>query len=251
MLTKTLSAEVKDLDKGMVKFQFSQFDFVDTDNDITRKGAFVRTIKENFNRIKHFKNHRMDQAPGVVKELYEDNEGAFAISQLILDSTLGKDTYAEYKAGAITEHSYGYEIERANQIEQEGKQVQELVELRLKEVSSLNAWGASEMTPTLDVKEMFKDKSEKDIMDYLDKLEQLKKGDFSDEYFEKLHNRIAVVTNFLDALCKSLDTLESSSTDGSLIDAMEHSMIFNRANHGRKGTENVYRKCRSKSKGSD
>lgn len=239
MLTKTLSAEVKDMDKGLVKFQFSMFDFVDTDQDITRKGAFKRTMKNNFNRIKHFKNHDRWSAPGVIKELFETEEGAFAVSQLILGSTLGKDTYEEYKAGAITEHSYGYDIMKANQITVEDKQVQELVELRLKEVSSLTAWGASEHTPTLEVK------NEKEIMNYLEELEQLKKGDFSDEYFKELYNRIAVVTEYLKALSDPSSTPKDSQDThiDSLLDAMKDSMIFNRANHGRKRTEKIYRKC--------
>lgn len=225
MLIKCISAEVKDLDeKGMVKFQFSEFDFLDTDGDITRKGAFAKTISENIKRIKHFKNHDRWQAPGVIKELWEEKNGAFATSQLILDSTLGRDTYAEYKAGQITEHSYGYDIINSKQIEVEAETggmiaAQELVELRLKEVSSLNAWGASERTPTLEVK------TEKDILEYLSVLEDLKKGDFTDEYFMRLEKRIAAVHSHLKTLYEP--GLKTDTTQEPLIEIMKHSYLFN------------------------
>jgi len=223
MLTKTITAKVADLDdQGQVKFQFSKFDFIDTDDDITRKGAFKKSMLENLPRIKHFKNHWRDSTPGVIKELYETAEGAFAISQLIIGpqgkgSALGNDTYAEYKAGAITEHSYGYDIIKANQITVDNKQVQELVELRLKEVSSLNAWGASEHTPTLEVK------SEKDIIDFLDRLEKLKEGDFTKEYFKQLELKIAAVHDLLKTLAKpdtKVITLEP------YFEIMKHSTLF-------------------------
>ena len=224
MLTKTLSAEVKDVDsKGMVKFQFSEFDYLDTDGDITRPGAFKKTMVENFKRIKHFKNHDRWQAPGVIKELWEDNNGAFAASQLILDSTLGKDTHAEYKAGQITEHSYGYEIIIARPTEVEAEEggkipAQELIELKLKELSSLNAWGASDRTPTLEVK------TEKELLDYLVMLEELKKGDFTDEYFKRLENKIAAVHEHLKTLTEPEHN--GATTLEPLLEIMQHSSLF-------------------------
>lgn len=232
MLVKTLTADVKDVDeKGQVKFQFSQFDFIDSDKDITYSGAFVKTMQENRKRIKHFKNHIRNQTPGVIKDLYETKEGAFAVTQLILGdgtkgdpgTTLAWDTYSEYKAGAITEHSYGYDIIKAdprttiNGIEG----VQGLRELKLDEVTSLNAWGASEMTPTLDVKNL-KESDLDSVVSLLKKLESLKKGDFSDEYFAKLENKIAAVQKYLTSLREppvhSLEPVEY---------ILQHSKMFN------------------------
>lgn len=225
MLTKTISAEVKDLDeKGQVKFQFAKFEFVDDDKDYTYQGAFAKTMKENLKRIKHFKNHRMDQAPGVIKELWEDQDGAFAATQLILDSTLGRDTYAEYKAGAITEHSYGYDIMKSDPRKEIGgvQDVQGLRELKLWELSSLNAWGASEMTPTLDVKNLKEADADK-VIALLEKLEALKRGDFSDEYFKKLEIKIAAVHTVLQSLTEPGDHSEEP-----VIDLFKHSTLFNR-----------------------
>ena len=218
MLIKSISSEVKDVDeaRGIVKFYFSIFGNIDSDGDITMQGAFAKTIKENFKRIKHFKNHSRWDAPGVIQELYEDNTGGVAVSKLILDSQLGKDTFAEYKAGAITEHSFGYEIMKSEFEDIENRRVQKLLELKLNEVSSLTAWGANALTETLDVK------NEKELFAYLEKLESLKKGDFSDEYFAKLENKIAAVQKYLTSLREppvhSLEPVEY---------ILQHSKMFN------------------------
>jgi len=183
---------LKDLDeKGTVTFYFNAFDNVDSDNDVTRKGAFSKTMNDNKGRIKHFKNHNIYQTPGVIKELGEDEIGAWARSQLIIGTQLGKDTYEEYKAGAITEHSFGYDILKSLKNPQGYR---ELTEVRLWEVSSLTAWGANEKTPMVDVK------NEKALMDELDKLCRLAKGDFTDEYLDKVQKKIDEILTHLKTL---------------------------------------------------
>jgi len=204
MLVKNISAEVKDLDeKGMVKFYFSIFGNIDSDGDITEPGAFAKTISDwkssNKKRIRHFKNHRWDQTPGVLTDLLEDDKGGIAVSKLIMGTQLGKETYEEYKAGAITEHSFGYEIIESEFEEVEGGKVQHLKQLKLEEVSSLNSWGANSMTDTLDVKNL-KEADLDQVIAFLDKLEALKKGDFTDAYFEKLEIKIAAVQKYLESL---------------------------------------------------
>ncbi len=224
MLFKSVSTELKDIDKakGIVKFYFSIFGEVDSDEDIVMKGAFLKTIKENFKRIKHFKNHDRWSAPGVVQELFEDDTGAVAVSKLILDSTLGKDTFAEYDAGAITEHSFGYNVIKSEADEVGGVQVQRLVELKLNEVSSLTAWGAQSMTRTLDVK------NEAEVMNYLQKLTRLQKGDFSDEYFKELEIKIAAVQEHLLTL---KEPSPPEGAEGTLIEPLDYilanSKMFN------------------------
>ena len=221
MLTKTISAEIKDLDeRGLVKFYFSIFGNLDSDGDITEKGAFNKTIGDWKNakkkRIKHFKNHRWDQVPGVLKELFEDEKGGVAVSQLALNTTLGRDTYEEYKAEIITEHSFGYEVIASNWEEKENGKVQHLTELKLEEVSSLTSWGANELTDTLDVK------NQDHVMKVLEKLESLKKGDFSDEYFVKLEIKIAAIHNVLKSLREPV-----KHSDEPILRILENSKLFN------------------------
>lgn len=224
MRTKTISAEIKDLDEqGQIKFYFSIFGNLDSDGDITEKGAFAKSIEDwkgsKNKRIKHFKNHRWDQTPGVLKELFEDDRGGVAVSQLILGTQLGKDTYEEYRAGAITEHSFGYDIVKSEWEEREGAdKVQHLLELKLEEVSSLNSWGANPMTEVVDVK------NEDQVLAVLEKLESLKRGDFSDEYFKKLEIKIAAVHD----LIQSLREPGQSTPNEPILRILEHSTLFNR-----------------------
>jgi len=208
MLNKTLSIDVKDVDakNDIVQFYFAVFgdetSMPDTDGDIIIKGAFAKTIKENFKRIKHFKNHWRDELVGVPKEIIEDDFGGLMTSQLILGTQKGKEAFEEYKAGGITEHSFGYDIIQAEPITRDEVTVQLLKELRLREASTLTAWGANEFTRVVDVK------GEKGLLDYLDTLMKLKKGDFSDEYFMKLETRIYEVNKYIKTLTEPLTRKE-------------------------------------------
>jgi len=186
---KILSGGLKDLDeKGIVTFYFNSFGNVDSDGDMTKTGAFTKTFKDNGSRIKHFKNHNIYQCPGVVKELGEDQHGAWARSAMILGTQLGHDTYEEYKAGAITEHSFGYDVIKSAK---NPAGYRELTELRVWEVSSLNAWGANSQTSVIDIK------NEASLFSELDKLLKLQKGDFTDEYLEKIEQRIKEISQHL------------------------------------------------------
>lgn len=148
---KSLEQSIKDIDgKGIVTFYFSSFGNKDSDGDITMKGAFTKTISDNKNRIKHVLNHRTDQVPGVVKELGEDDRGAWMRSQLMLGTTLGKDVYEMYKAGAITEHSFRFDIIKSYQDKSQDARI--ITEYKLWEASSLTAWGANERTPVISIK---------------------------------------------------------------------------------------------------
>lgn len=148
---KSLSRDIKDIDeKGVVTFYFSAFGNKDSDGDITMPGAFTKTMNDNKARIKHVLNHRTDQVPGVVQEMGEDEKGAWMRSKLMLGTTLGKDVYEMYKAGAITEHSFRYDIVKAYHDKQQDAQI--IQEYKLWEASSLTAWGANHMTPMISVK---------------------------------------------------------------------------------------------------
>jgi HK97 family phage prohead protease len=207
---KVYSGGVKDLDeKGFVKFYFNAFNNVDSDSDMTRPGAFLKTMTDNKGRIKHFKNHNIYQSPGVIKEMGEDTTGAWAGSQLIMGTQLGRDTYEEYKAGAITEHSFGYDVVKSIKNPQGFR---ELVELKVWEVSSLNAWGANQQTPVIDIK------NEKQLLGELDLLLKLSKGDFTDEYLQKIEQKILDITKHL----QTLRTTTHNEPEGEPFDAWKY-----------------------------
>lgn len=192
-MIKSLNCELKDLDSktGVVTFYYNAFNNIDSDNETVEFGAHSKSQQENKNRIKHFKNHNKYQTPGVIKELGEDGFGAWARSELILGSTLGRDTYEEYKAGAITEHSFGFDVLRDRK-GSKGERI--LSELKIWEVSSLNAWGANEMTPVTDIKSLF------DAMDLLEKLLKLQKGNFTDEKLSKVEQKVKELLTHIESL---------------------------------------------------
>ena len=209
MQTKNISGEVKDLDeKGVVTFYFSVFGNKDSDGDIVHPGAFLKTFKEQKNRIRHFKNHRWDQLVGVPLELKEDEYGAITRSQLILGTQLGKDTYEEYRAKGITEHSFMYDVVKYdvdNEDDRESR-IRNLRELKLWEVSSLTSWGANEMTHVIDMKNV-------ELITYFNSLLKLKRGDFSDSYFEKLEQHIKDVHNHIKSLIEPPDGTQDEPMD--------------------------------------
>ncbi len=183
--------EVKDLDeKGQIKFYFAAFNNKDSDGDIIMPGAYTKTIQENKARIKHLRNH--DEAVGVITELGQDQHGAFAISQLALKTKDGLDTYEQYKAGIITEHSHGF-----NTIKEDYDKTKEaniIREVRLWEVSSLTKWGANELTHVIGMKD-FTD--EKELLTLYGKLSSLiKNSKLSDESLKQ----ISTITEEIKAL---------------------------------------------------
>lgn len=163
---KFCDIELKDLDhsSGKVAFYFSPFNTPDADMDEAEEKAFDKTFSENKARVKHLRNHITAEAPGKIIELSKDSKGAFAVSQLALKTSVGADTFEQYKAGIITEHSYGFDVIRAEKKSTGGRIFKEV---RLWEVSSLTHWGCSQHTPTMYVKSI------DEIESYIKKLNKL------------------------------------------------------------------------------
>jgi HK97 family phage prohead protease len=148
-------SEIKDLtESGTVQFYASVFGNKDFGGDVIEAGAFRKTLNENFKNIRHFKHHNPSQMVGVIKEMVEDSHGLLVTSKLILDTQLGKETYAEYKAmadaGKSLDHSIGFKTikyENDNLAE-----IRRLKELKLMEVSTLTEWGMNPLAKTVSVK---------------------------------------------------------------------------------------------------
>ncbi len=199
MERKGLHYELKDIEesKGIVSAYFSAWDNIDADGDITHRGAFTKTIKENGpdgrNRVKMFKNHNPSQVPGKVLELGEDSTGGFFVAKMA-STTLGKDTLLEYKEGIITEHSFGFEILQ----EEKKSDANHIYEYKLHEVSGLTHWGANPETPVRFIKGI---KTDTDALEAMKSVEKyLANGSFSDEMLEeaeKLHKHFSTIVETL------------------------------------------------------
>lgn len=134
---------VKDVDMGSrtVVQAYTRYDVKDSDGDYGRKGMFNKTWAENFSRTKHLLNHDSTKPLGKIESLWDDNEFAYYKSKIGTHS-LGDDFIKMADSGLITEASYGFQTIRQNKV----KDGNELLEVKLWEVSALTAWGANQYT---------------------------------------------------------------------------------------------------------
>jgi HK97 family phage prohead protease len=182
-ILKSFEQSVKDVDtvQGIVSGYFSKFGNKDSDGDIIQKGAYTKTIQENFRRIKHLLDHDRTKAVGVIQELKEDEYGLFYVSKAGRH-TLGQDFLKMAEDGIITEHSVT--IIPIKQKQSEELKANIITEVKMMEGSSLQFWGANEMTPIVGVK------SESDLFDLMNVLEKaLRNGTYSDDTFKEIEKR--------------------------------------------------------------
>ena len=194
---------IKDIDtaKREVVFAFSKFDY-DSDNDLTVKGAFKKTIEEagpkGANRIRHVWNHETKGVPiGALKNLWEDNYYAYAKSK-ILNNQTANDVWDAYENGAVNEHSYFGKSYNHGYNEKGGKLIKEV---KLMEVSTV-LWGAQSSAKLIDmIKSGIKPEN---INDYFDSLTAyVKKSNASDDFLEVLEIELQKGKDILLSLEKS------------------------------------------------
>lgn len=140
-------------DAGIVTVAVAAFGNTDSQNDISEKGSFARTLKENRKRFKHFLNHNQDWLVGCPIDAYEDAQHLVFVSEINLDTQLGRDVYSNYKLyqknGLTLEHSVGVEDVKRDPFDR-----RKVLEWMLWEFSTLYSWGANERTPLLDLKQL-------------------------------------------------------------------------------------------------
>jgi HK97 family phage prohead protease len=139
--------EVKDVDtrSGTLVQAYTRYDVVDSDNDRGRKGMFNKAWRENKDRIRHLLNHDPNRAVGNPVEFWEENEYAYMKSNISTDFE-GQDFIKKVESKLIKEASYGYTVTKSNKLK-DG--TNELLEVKLWEVSSLTSWGANQFTPII------------------------------------------------------------------------------------------------------
>jgi len=96
--------------------------------------------------------HSRDLLPEAVRMRYPNASGGlFTRTQLVMDVQRGREAYALYKAGAMSEWSIGFDAVLAELDKVEGATVRRIKEIRLWEYSPVT-WGANPATVTTDVK---------------------------------------------------------------------------------------------------
>ena len=214
LLYKNLQQGISDVDvkKGIVTGYFSSFDNMDSDGDIIRKGAFSKTIKENFQRVRHLLDHDATKAVGKIQLLQEDQKGLYYESKAGRH-TLGRDFLLMVEDGLINEHSIGFvTIKQKNM-----GGYNEITEVKLYEGSSLQGWGANEMTPITGMKNF---ETVSIMMDNI--MKAIKNGKYTDETFAKLELQFLQLQKELAELKEaSVETPEPSEDKSTITVTIE------------------------------
>jgi HK97 family phage prohead protease len=207
---KSLAESFTDVDtkKGIISGYFAAFDNIDAVGDVIRKGAFTKTIAENFNRIKHLENHDTRKPVAKILELKEDAKGLAYVSQIGTHKD-GKDFAAKVESGLITEHSVGYRT--VKELKQKG--YNEVKEVQLWEGSSLTHWGVNPNTPITSYKGMTDEDYLTKLMERTKQLDSFcRNSDASDETIQLLLLEHKQLTQTIADLYAKINTKPSTET---------------------------------------
>lgn len=107
---------------------------VDQGRDQVVKGAFAKSLAERpAIRVKMLRDHLRDQVVGIWTGLTEDSRGLKATGKIVLETTLGRETHALMKAGALDGLSIGFRVRKDRFDRTKG--VRFLEEIDLREIS--------------------------------------------------------------------------------------------------------------------
>lgn len=198
---KSIGEGFKDVDtkKGIVCGYFSKFGNKDSDGDIIVAGAYAQTIAENGPkssrpRIKHLLDHDTTKAVGKLLELKEDSVGLYYESQAGKHS-VGQDFLLMVEDGIITEHSVRFITQKWERDDTDD--AYRLLQVKLKEGSSLQCWGANEDTPIVAVKSL----DPKELNQRFEVLKNaFKNGKYTDDSFMMLEKHIKEIEEILKGI---------------------------------------------------
>lgn len=153
---KNLTEKIVNIDnkEGIVEIYVNGFNNKDSDGDISTPTSFNRTIKNQFNRIKHLYSHNYRDIMGLPLEFRPDDYGLLAVSKLNLSKSLVKDVLSDYlffsENGRTLEHSIGAIPIKEHFDNNLNANIVE--EWKLYEYSTV-AFGANMNTPTVSIKQ--------------------------------------------------------------------------------------------------
>tara|TARA_R110000824_G_scaffold326366_2_gene513289 strand:+ start:165 stop:827 length:663 start_codon:yes stop_codon:yes gene_type:complete len=209
---KIASYDVKDFDEaqGVVKAYANAYDFKDSDGDISVKGSFNRTVKNNFKRIRVLKDHNPTISLGVPLELdTEDSFGLLTTTKFNLKKEVSRDMFTDIQLmkenGLNAELSIGYQV-----VKRDEKDNAKITEYKLMEYSFLSSWAANELSTVQDIKSI---KSTYGILELIEKSYNLNYSD----------SRLRQIETILKALSDS-DPSEADTPEVNplVIDTLKH-----------------------------
>ena len=150
---KSISFELESADEKTGEFSgyASVFGNVDDGGDIVEKGAFTRTIAEDFARIKILSQHDQCELPiGKPLELREDDNGLY-IRGKRNKKKKGRDIQTLLRDGVLNELSIGYDA--VDYVVDDSTGIRHLKQIKLWEVSIVT-WAMNDQATIDDVKSL-------------------------------------------------------------------------------------------------
>tara|TARA_R110000824_G_scaffold6321_1_gene29259 strand:+ start:4321 stop:5067 length:747 start_codon:yes stop_codon:yes gene_type:complete len=145
--TGTTVVAKDDAPEGSVAVQFSVFGEVDSDVDVTRKGAFG----EQSAQLTPY-GHSMGQLPIGLGTVTEDEKSGIFTGRFFMEMASARETFHSVKGmGDQQEWSYEFDIVRFSEGDHEGQHVRFLEELKVYGISPVYR-GAGSDTQTLAIK---------------------------------------------------------------------------------------------------
>ncbi len=188
---KIASFDVKDFDEkqGIVQAYANAYDFEDSDGDISAKGSFNRTVKNNFKRIRVLKDHNPTIMLGVPLEINtSDNFGLLTTTKFNMQKEVSRDMFTDIQLmkdnNLNAELSIGYQVLKRNE-----KKKSIIEEYKLMEYSFLSSWAANELSTVQDIKSI---KSHYGILEMIEKAYNL---DYSDQRLREIETILKALSN--------------------------------------------------------
>lgn len=210
---KQFSYEIKDLDtkEGVVKAYANAYDFKDSDGDISAKGSFNKSVKDNRKRIRVLKDHISTVTLGIPLDFdLNDPYGLMTTTKFNLQKEVSRDMFTDIQLlkenGLNAELSIGYEV-----VKRDEKNRSIITEYKLWEYSFLSSWAANELSTVQDIKNI---KSHYGIMELITKAYNL---DYSDTRLKQIEH-----------LLTTLDKVEPSDKDTPKIEPSELLTVINK-----------------------
>lgn len=139
MEQKAIPFEIKDLDntKRTATICHAVYGSIDRTGDISTKGMFTSSW-ERKDTIDFLYNHNLREVPGTVLRVFEDEKKAYTEVKFG-GWKLGDDMISMIEAGVIRGASFGYQAEKKEYVQKDGRKVRVLRQVKHFETSLLTS----------------------------------------------------------------------------------------------------------------
>jgi HK97 family phage prohead protease len=200
METKDIQFELKDLNKKEVVFAHAVYDVVDRVGDISRKGMFNKSWRENKSSIGFYLNHNENKTIGRAVEFWEDDSKAYTRAEFGTDKE-AKDALELIDNRMISTASFGYTAIRKEFKTVVKHRIRELKEVKHHE-SSLLTFDKAPANPGTGIISLKSDELQNYIVELnenVDTMEKFcRKSTASDETIISILNHISELKSILE-----------------------------------------------------